>query len=112
MGVLSIERGKLNAPLSRSLQRLHTFATWILPVPEIEVLPGTPAPSLAATAWVQLANPAQDAGFRAFSKKGCGVTAARFAAQLPPAIPAFPPQYCQTIWPYALSNRCPPRVIM
>jgi hypothetical protein len=47
IGVLSIERVNVNGPLSRSLQILQTFAEAMLEA------------SFEATAWVQLANPAQ-----------------------------------------------------
>src|SRR5262249_6457082 len=49
IGVFIMVRGKLNAPLSKSLQRAQTLFCAILPL----------APSFAATAAVQLAKPAQ-----------------------------------------------------
>ena len=77
IAVFIIDRGKLNAPPSRSLHKLQTLATPMFLVPLF--------PSFAATACVQLAYPAQYAGFKAASKNGWGVTAARFPAQFPPA---------------------------
>src|SRR6266480_290553 len=93
MGVFIIDLPNLKGPLSKSLQRVQTFALWIF------------AASFKATAWVQLAGvtpftaAVQYAGFKAFSKNGCGVTAPRLLVQPPPAKPALPPQNCITIWP-------------
>ena len=95
-------RGKMNSPLSRSLQRLHTWALVRLPVPL--------APSFSATAWVQFAGvttvPTASAvsvggvwAASAVSKNGCGVDQRpTFAAQPPPPSPVTPPQYCNTNW--------------
>src|SRR5215831_12074296 len=76
-GVFCMLRGKLKPPLSRSLYRLQTF--WIdrFPVPLL--------PSLARTAWVQLAKPLQyPVPARAASKNGWGATAAVLPMQFPP----------------------------
>src|SRR3954470_729662 len=62
-GVFIMLRGKLKPPLSRSLHNDHTLCEVKLSI------------SLATTADVQFANPAQYAGFIAASKNGCaGIT--------------------------------------
>src|SRR5689334_2890139 len=97
MGVFIMLRGKVKAPLSRSLQRLHTALLAMLP------------PSFKATAWAQLAGMTaptgvvQKVGFSAALKNGCSVIAAMLPTQLPP--PRFcafcgnvaPAQYCHAI---------------
>src|ERR1700687_125728 len=105
MGVFNMERGKLKLPLSRSLQMFHTALPAML-LPGTLFLVGSAMlnpPSFAATAAVQLVNPAQYAGFKAASKNGCGVSAFGFMTLewSPPHFPAArrvaPPQCCQTI---------------
>src|SRR5664279_5697188 len=86
IGVFIMLRGKLKPPLSRSLYRFQTDSVLRLLVPL--------TPSLAITAWVQLAKPLQyPVPFNAASKNGCGVTALALAAQFPPPMLFTPPQY-------------------
>src|ERR1035438_8841902 len=112
MGVFCMLRAKLKAsgpplgllqpavgqptPPSRSLHRLQTKALARFP------------PSFAAMVAVQVPGLQYPVPASAVSKNGCGVTAPTEPAQLPPPMPATPPQYCKTTFLYALANVCPP----
>src|SRR5579862_6542827 len=97
MGVFSMLRGKLNPPLSKSLHSVHTCALARLP-PSFDTIAAVQFPGVHG-----IAEPFAMYAFvlpafcdNAASKNGWAVTAAAFAAQPPPAIPAIPPQYCNT----------------